>query len=198
MAALSCLLGVGVLAQHFQHVAQPRPGASFQQKDFRVLTLLLEQLLELEPGGLEQLPPHPFHLRDVGQVDVADVAEHRLGCFVSIAIILHGECPLVLGTGAFPFEGNRAGRQAQDGRNQERGRAGHRGLVAACKPPQPREPGIAIGRDGLIGHPVLDVVAQRLGRGITVAWLQGHRLQHDALERSGHRGFDRRGGESLP
>ena len=37
---------------------------------------------------------------------------------------------------------------------------------------------------------MLDVFAQGLGRGIAVAGLQGHRLEHDSLERPGHRGLD--------
>src|SRR5208337_4761469 len=88
------LLGLGVQTKHLQHVPQASPGATCQQKDLRVLALLLQQVLKLESGGRQQLQPDTFHLRDVGQVDVAHAAEHRFGCFVGVAVILHGECPL--------------------------------------------------------------------------------------------------------
>ena len=111
-----------MLAHHLQDIAQAGAGAALEEQDLRVVALLLQQLVELQLGGLQQLEAHGLHLRDVGELHVTNPAEHRLRRLVGIAVVLHGQPALAVRPRPLSLQEDRSGGEADDGRQQQRGR----------------------------------------------------------------------------
>ena len=111
------------------------------------------------------------------------------------SLLGHGVVALAgrLGVGGGEEAGRRREDQARHGdrRDCRRGSRAMSAKPAACAGGR----GLAVGKNGLVGQPVLDVAGQRSGRAVAVVGLEGHRLAADRVERGGERWVDPAGRE---
>jgi len=144
-----------------------------------------------EPERLfQQVFPHLLHLGDVGQVDHADLAEHRIDRLMGEVeiglrpLVLPPDLPLLKVTDGGD-QGERERCREDEGGERADGRP-----VPAAPTGEPDMPGLAVGGDRLVGDPAVEVVGQVEGAGVSVRRVEGHGLATDGVEGTGHRAVD--------
>ena len=123
----------------------------------------------------EHLAADELHLRDVGQVFLAQLGEHLVDREPGQAVEPGRARLLLLDEDGINPE--RDERRDEQGRHRRHGR-----LVPLGPAGDPREERLAVDRDRLVGQPVLEVVGQVAGRAVAVLGPQRHRLQADRVQ----------------
>ena len=181
-----------LVTQDLGDISQSRLGSGQLGAEAGVVVVFAEELEIIGSRRGQEVAPERLEAGDVEQNILADSGERVVHGATREAIFLLGagslfsspvafdDCHGALGVDRHRTQGQRQGRRDQD-------RRGGRHEVAMAPPPagQADRPGVAAGRDGFVGQPVLQVIGQRQGRRVAALGHRRHRLQTDRLQ--GHR-----------
>ena len=135
--------------------------------DRAVRSSVAEELLVILPGRLQEFLAQGLEPGDIEQLALADPGEILVDGLAGLLEIGLGPDPLVLGPGVGAAQEDRAGGQPDDRRDEQRGRACDQRAMASRPTACSVRERIAVGQDGFVGHPPLDLGGQQPGRGVS-------------------------------